>query len=139
MEFFATIDRPLTAEELTRHLTVGTLPDWCDAFAEVTADSEDEGAGDTLWGHFRVVRTPIRGGVRFALTDCPNALAWTVTAGYPPAPEGVVIHATIARTEADTDPDFAESIQEFVEAWQRGLQGGWPDRPDRVAQSLYNF
>ena len=121
MEFFATVDRPLTAEELTKQLTVEALPDWCDAFAAVTAEDEDHGAADTLWGHFRVVRTPIQGGVRFALTDCPNALAWTVTAGYPPAPDGVVVHATIARTEADTDPDFAESIEEFVEAWQRGL------------------
>jgi hypothetical protein len=122
VEFFTTVDRPLTAEELTRRLTVGVLPEVCDAFAVAEAEDDDQGAADTLWGHFRVVRTPIRGGVRFTLTDCPNALAWTVTAGYPPAPEGVVVHATIARTEADTDPDFADSIQEFVEAWQCGLE-----------------
>lgn len=127
MEFFTTVDRPLTAEKLTRRLTVATLPGVCDAFADVEAEDDDLGAADTLWGHFRVVRTPIRGGVRFALADCPNALAWTVTAGYPPAPEGVVVHATIARTEADTDPDFADSIQEFVGAWQRGLDELPPD------------
>ena len=123
MEFFTTVERPLTAEDLTGRLTVPTLSEVCDAFAAVEAEDDDQGAADTLWGHFRVVRTPIRGGVRFALTDCPNALVWTVTAGYPPAPDGVVVHATIARTEADTDPDFAESIQEFVDAWRLGLLG----------------
>jgi hypothetical protein len=48
-------------------------------------------------------------------------LAWTLTAQEDSAPSGagVLIHATINRTEHD--PDFIESIEAFVEDWRAGL------------------
>ena len=49
--------------------------------------------------------------------SCPNALQWTVTAG-----NGVAVHCTIRRTEHD--PDFIESLEQFVENWRIGLESG---------------
>jgi hypothetical protein len=72
------------------------------------------------WGQFIAHREPIRGGVRFTLPNRPNALAWTIITGFPPATEKIVIHCTINR--ADHDADFIASIQTFVHDWQRGLE-----------------
>lgn len=72
-----------------------------------------------LWGQFRVHRELIRGGVRFSLPDCPNALSWTVTTGLPPEPASTVIHCTIKRR--DHEPDFVESIELFVDALAEGI------------------
>jgi hypothetical protein len=57
--------------------------------------------------------------VRFTLPRCPNALAWTVTAGID-TPEPVVVHCTINRAEHDAD--FIESIRLFVDDWRIGLE-----------------
>lgn len=73
-----------------------------------------------MWGHFALRRENINGGVRFTMPTCPNSLAWTVTTGFPPSPERVVVHCTINRTEHD--PDFIASIEEFVALWVRGLE-----------------
>ncbi|WP_295540102.1 hypothetical protein [uncultured Thiohalocapsa sp.] len=119
MEFFSTLAAEATAADLQRHLTIGTLAEHCASIdAVLRADGED-GEIWCLWGQFQVHRECIRGGVRFTLPHCPNALAWTVTAGdETPAP--VVVHCTINRTEHE--PDFIESIELFVDDWRTGLQ-----------------
>lgn len=73
----------------------------------------------TLWGEFDWSYDKINGGVRFALTTCPNALAWTITTGYPPERNKLIIHATINRTQKPQD--FIDEVNEFLDDWEEGL------------------
>jgi len=72
-------------------------------------------------GAFSVRRDEIRNGVRYALLECPHALAWTVTLDE--AREHVTIHCTIDKTQPD--PEFAESIHGFVADWADGVREGF--------------
>ena len=123
MEFFATSPADWTAESLQRHLTGPNLSAFCASIDRVLHwdDTRDQGEIYCLWGQFQVRRERIRDGVRFTLPTCPNALAWTLTALEEAdlSGAGVLIHATINRTEHD--PDFIESIEAFVEDWRAGL------------------
>jgi hypothetical protein len=120
MEFFAFADIKTKPEQL-QALTVAKLNLYC---AEINSilRVENENTADIycLWGEFTVHRQIINGGVRFTMPKCPNALAWTITTGFAPEPEKVVIHATINRTEHE--PDFVESIHMFMQAWKLGLE-----------------
>lgn len=118
MEFFAIADVRTTEEELRYRLKIESLSDWCGSISGIRSDDEI----DSVWGVFRVHREEIRGGVRFTLPTCPNAFAWTVTTGFPPAEDKVVIHCTINRR--DHDPDFIESIEDFADDWKTGLEAG---------------
>lgn len=60
------------------------------------------------------------GGVRFSVPDCPNALAWTVTTGYPPEPNRIVLHATINRTEHDEE--FLAATKDLLATFKAGLE-----------------
>lgn len=125
MELFAIAAVSPPAETLQDRLTVAALPRLC---AEITAVERDGGTdGDILcpWGAFRVERQAIRGGVRFTLPGCANALALTVTTGFPPAPDQVVIHCTINRLAETLDPDFRDSLEDFVAAWKDGLEAAF--------------
>ena len=53
---------------------------------------ENNFIGMTLWGEFNISYDKINGGVRFALLDCPNALSWTITAGFPPEKYKIILH-----------------------------------------------
>ncbi len=123
MEFFRIADIRTSEEELQQKITIGTLDAFCASIEEVFEDKGATGRAYTLWGDFRINREPIKGGVRFTFPECPNMLAWTVTTGYDPAPESVLFHCTIARPTHD--PDFVESLDEFADDWQKGLQNGW--------------
>lgn len=120
MEFF-TIANVTTSPEVLQMLTVDKLSQYC-AEIDKVLHVENENSADIycLWGTFTVQRQIIRGGIRFSMPNCPNALAWTITTGFEPAPDHVVIHCTINRTEHD--PDFIESIQQFIQAWKHGLE-----------------
>lgn len=122
MEFFATVPTGPDAGVLQRQVTVERLPDWCASIDTVLELSDESGRIYCVWGEFTVSRETIRGGVRFSLPGCPNALAWTITTGLPPDPDAVVIHCTINRREHD--PDFIETIEEFVGDWRQGLEAG---------------
>ena len=117
MEFFAVVDRSLDADSLQRRLTVSTLAEHCEVIDEVLRHEGERGEIYCLWGGFEVRRERINGGVRFTLPGCPNALAWTVTVDGTAAE--VVVHCTINRH--DHDPDFIESIEQFVAAWAEGI------------------
>jgi hypothetical protein len=119
VEFFATAEVPLTEADLQRRLTIAGLGELCASIDRVLAAAGDEGEIYCVWGQFRVRREAIRGGVRFTLPRCPNALAWTVTAGTD-VPEPVVVHCTINRRAHD--PDFVDSIRQFVEDWRVGIE-----------------
>jgi hypothetical protein len=45
------------------------------------------------------------------MLDCPNALAWTVTTGYPPARDKLVVHLTINRERKQDE--FLEEIRQL--------------------------
>lgn len=66
-----------------------------------------------IWGEFTLTRAAIKGGLRFALLECPNALAWTITTGLNPEPDTIVIHLTINRQEQKEE--FIEEIDEFLD------------------------
>jgi hypothetical protein len=120
LEFFATSEVEAKEMDLQRRLTVGALAELCDSIDSVLRDEGDEGEIYCVWGQFRVRREPIRGGVRFTLPRCPNALAWTVTGGEEGESGPVVIHCTINRR--GHEPEFVESIRQFVNDWRRGLE-----------------
>lgn len=125
MEYFAIAETAADEAGLQDAVTVSTLPD----LAGETMMRQLDGDGDAgellcIWGRFRIERQRIRGGVRFTLPTCPNALAVTVTTGYDPAPAAVVIHATINRT--DHDPDFLETIEDFTAQLRAGLEDRGP-------------
>ncbi len=119
MEFFAVVDKHSDADILRARLDIASLPSWCASIGTVLSHAGDRGEIYCVWGQFIVHREPIRGGVRFTLPKCPNALAWTVTTGLPPAPEKIVVHLTINRTEHDAD--FIATIEQFVQDWRQGL------------------
>ncbi|MDB4576001.1 hypothetical protein N9112_03495 [bacterium] len=62
-------------------------------------------------------REEIRYGVRFSLLNCPHALAWTIT--FNEESQDIVIHCTIDKRQQD--PDFIDSIYEFIEDWSSGI------------------
>jgi len=118
MEFFRIIDKQVTQEIIQDKVTPSNL----ESFTETMFLIEDKGAyfnGATLWGEFKMSYDKINGGVRFTLLDCPNALAWTITTGYPPERNKIVLHCTINRTQKP-EP-FIEEIKEFLDEWEVGL------------------
>lgn len=120
MEFFSIADVRTDQEALKRRLDIPSLPRWCASIDEVLSADGDGGEIYSVWGQFNIRREEINGGLRFTLPNCPNAFSWTVTTGHPPAPEGVVVHCTINRTEHDED--FLETIRDFAEDWKAGLE-----------------
>ena len=124
MEFFTIADVKTSVEEI-QALTVEKLNQYCaDIDKVLSVQSENNGEVYCIWGTFTVERQIINGGIRFTLPKCPNALAWTITTGFPPEPEKIVIHCTINRTEHDTD--FIESIESFISSWKFGLESHLP-------------
>lgn len=119
MEFSREFHCPaLDIRDLKGMLTVGDLPQLCASIVSATSSGENQGDIYCVWGAFSVRRDEIRNGVRYALTECPHALAWTVT--YDEACQNVIVHCTIDKTHQD--PDFVESIHAFVSDWSDGMR-----------------
>lgn len=123
MEFFAIADKKTTQEEIQQMCTIEALPLYCASIESASNVRGDEGVIFCIWGRFIVRREKINGGVRFTMPECPNAFQWTVTTGFPPAPDKIVVHGTVNRTEHD--PDFVESMEEFFAYWKQGLECHW--------------
>ncbi|HHO59517.1 MAG TPA: hypothetical protein ENJ64_04690 [Thiotrichales bacterium] len=104
------------ASTLKRALRIKDLPLYCASIDTVLADNGDSGVIYCLWGEFRVNREEIRYGLRFSLPNCPNALAWTITAND----ESIVVHCTIDKQSHDED--FIESIRLFMQDWAQGIK-----------------
>ena len=119
MEFFAEVAvLHMPIQNLQSRLSMAALPELCESIDTLLEDRIDHGEIYCLWGQFTVSRQPIRHGVRFALLDCPHALAWTVT--YHAAHQALVIHCTI--DDRETEAEFVETIERFVSDWKRGLE-----------------
>lgn len=115
MEFFGIADAPIDTARLHKDVTIGNAGKLCASITEILHDHGSSGEIYCVWGQFAVNREIIGRGVRFSLPDCPNALAWTVTTEN----GKVVIHCTINKPEHE--PDFIESIRQFVQDWVTGI------------------
>lgn len=118
MEFFKIIDIETTQEWIHENITVENLEKITETNFVIEKKDNDAVIG-TLWGEFDLSYDKINGGVRFALTSCPNALAWTITTGYPPERCKIIIHASINRTQKPQE--FIEEIEEFLKDWEEGI------------------
>jgi hypothetical protein len=119
MEFFKIIDVSTSEEQIQKKLILRELENFCESIFPLD-DGKDICKIGGMWGEFTLRRDPIMGGVRFAMLDCPNALAWTITTGYPPAREKVVIHLTINRERKQDE--FIDEIKEFLSDLDSGLK-----------------
>lgn len=122
MEYFRIINKQVTEAQLQNNIT----PETVDTFAEsmlFLEPVEPYFKGVTLWGEFNISYDLIKGGVRFTLLDCPNALSWTITTGYPPAKEKIILHCTINRIQKPGK--FVNEILEFLDEWEEGLLKGF--------------
>ena len=118
MEFFKIIDKQVTEKIIQDRIKPQSLEDFTESMF-ILEEFESDFLGATLWGEFNISYDKIKGGVRFTLLDCPNALSWTITTGFPPEREKIVIHATINRTQKPEE--FVEEIEEFIAEWEAGL------------------
>tara|TARA_R110002050_G_scaffold278035_2_gene423899 strand:- start:619 stop:1002 length:384 start_codon:yes stop_codon:yes gene_type:complete len=120
MEFFKIVAVTSSEEELREKLQLKHLDRFSNEFFSLEEASETNLSIGGIWGEFTLSRSLIKGGLRFALDECPNALCWTVTAGYPPARDAVVIHLTINRQQKQDE--FLEEIEEFLSDHQACLK-----------------
>ena len=120
MEFFSDINNiGIEVNDLQALLTMDKLPVYC-ASIDTLISQQDESKAEIycVWGQFSVSRELIRNGVRFALLNCPHALAWTIA--YHEKLGSVVVHCTIDDREEETE--FIETIEQFVDDWASGLE-----------------
>lgn len=113
MEFFRTVDIHTTEQRIQEVITLGELEDISNELILLNQIDDKSAAIGGIWGEFTLERSTINGGLRFALKECPNALVWTITTGYPPAINSIVIHLTLNRLEKSKD--FIEEVEEFLD------------------------
>lgn len=118
MEFFQVVDVSTSEEAIQENLTLGNLEAFCESIFPLDENPEACLTGG-MWGEFTVRRDLIMGGVRFSMLNCPNALAWTITTGYPPARDKVVIHLTINRERKQEE--FVNELHLFLEDFKNGI------------------
>ena len=112
MEYFRTIKARTSEAFIQQSLKLSKLEEISNEIFNLDKPDNNVSNIGGIWGEFTLFRSEIKGGIRFALLECPNALCWTITTGYPPAPASIVVHLTINR-EAIT-PEFNEEIEEFL-------------------------
>ena len=119
MEFFRIIDKQVTQELIQDKIHPQSVEDFTETMLFIE-DHNNDFKGLTLWGDFLISYDKINGGVRFTLKDCPNGLSWTITTGYPPERNKIVLHSTINRTQKPEE--FLEEIKEFMDEWEKGIK-----------------
>ena len=113
MEFFRVLQVKTTEKKIQSALTLDQLNLMSNEIFIIGDKNNEEADIGGIWGEFTLNRSEIKGGLRYALLECPNALTWTVTTGYSPDPNAVIIHLTINRMEKESY--FIEEINEFLE------------------------
>ncbi|WP_291104452.1 MULTISPECIES: hypothetical protein [unclassified Flavobacterium] len=126
MEFFKIINVQTTENQLHELLSFENFNSLNESLFILDYDNNSVNIGG-VWGEFTLSRDQIRGGVRFALVECPNALTWTITTGYLPAKEQIVLHLTINRMEIDQN--FIDELNEFIDDWEQGLLQFFKNKP----------
>ena len=119
MEFFEIIDIQVSEQVIQEKIRLEKLESFCESIFPLE-EGQDVCQIGGMWGEFLLRRDAIMGGVRFSMLDCPNALAWTITTGYPPARENLVIHLTINRERKQDE--FVQEIRLFLEDLRTGIQ-----------------
>lgn len=119
MEFFKIVDATTTEIELQNKITSANVEEYTEEMIFIKGDGSQSTVG-CFGGEFILNRDLIKGGVRFSLIDCPNALTWTITTGYPPEHNNIVIHSTINRERKNDE--FVEEWREFIDDWANGLK-----------------
>ncbi len=120
MEFFRSIKVKTQAKTIQETLTIDNLESISNEIFVIGDQNENEASIGGIWGEFTLSRNLIRGGLRFALVECPNALAWTITTGINPEPDLIIIHLTINRQEQKEQ--FIEEIDAFLDDQSTCLQ-----------------
>ncbi len=118
MEFFRIIDKQVAQNVIQDKIHPKSLEKFTETMLFIEKNDQDFN-GLTLWGDFLISYDKINGGVRFTLKDCPNGLSWTITTGYPPERNKIVLHSTINRTQKPDE--FIEEIKEFMDEWEAGI------------------
>lgn len=113
MEFFRIIKVKTQDKTIQDELTIKNLELISNDMFVIGDQNKTEANVGGIWGEFTLTRTNIRGGLRFALVECPNALTWTITTGILPYPDVIVIHLTINRQKQKES--FIEEIEEFLD------------------------
>ena len=113
MEFFRIIKVKTQDKTIQDELTIKNLELIISDIFVIGDQNKTEANVGGVWGEFTLTRTNIRGGLRFALVECPNALTWTITTGILPDPDVIVIHLTINRQKQKES--FIEEIEEFLD------------------------
>lgn len=119
MEFFKIVDVAVSEAEIKERILNEHISQINPDIILLNTNQEFAQVG-CLWGEFTLKRDIINGGIRYGMLECPNALAWTITTGYPPAREKIVLHLTINRERKK--PEFIEEIKEFIDSWAIGLE-----------------
>jgi len=122
MEFFRIIDKQVSEKLIQEKINPYSLETFTESMFLIK-DKKSYFKGATIWGEFKISYDKINGGVRFTLLDCPNAFAWTITTGYPPERNKIVLHCTINRVHKQEE--FITQIQEFLDEWEAGLQANF--------------
>jgi len=113
MEFFRIIKIKTQEKTIQDELTIDNLELISNEIFVIGDQNKTEANIGGIWGEFTLTRTLIRGGLRFALLECPNALTWTITTGIQPDPDVIVIHSTINRQQQEDS--FIVEIEEFLD------------------------
>jgi hypothetical protein len=113
MEFFRVIEVKTQESEIQKRFDFHNLESMSNELFLLEIINKNEAHIGSLWGEFTLQRTVIKGGLRFALLECPNALVWTITIGYDNDEGSVMIHATINRKEKNQE--FIDEIEEFLD------------------------
>jgi hypothetical protein len=119
MEFFRIAEINTSEQEIQDLLQLQDLESFCESVFPLDDGPEVCTIGG-MWGEFTLRRDKIMGGVRFSMLDCPNALAWTITTGFPPEREKALVHLTINRTRKQEE--FMEEINHFLDDLVKGLE-----------------
>ncbi len=113
MEYFRIIKMKTTEDHLQKSLALNNLDEISMEIFNLDVPSKELSNIGGIWGEFTLSRNEIKGGIRFALLECPNSLCWTITTGFPPEPESIVVHLTINRQQINQE--FIEEIEEFLD------------------------
>jgi len=118
MDLFKIVNASTTEFELQKKITSANVEEYTTEMFFIEGNERQSTIG-CFGGEFILQRNLIKGDLRFSLIDCPNALTWTITTGYPPERNKIVIHSTINRERKNDE--FVEEWKEFVDEWANGL------------------
>ena len=113
MEFFRILKIKTLDSDIQNALALENLNSMSREIFVIGNQNKKEADIGGIWGEFTLTRSEIKGGLRFALLECPNALTWTITTGFPPDPNSIIIHLTINRQQKELS--FIEEVNEFVD------------------------